>query len=78
MENKLVVLKTFNSLAEAYVFKGRLESEGILCFLHDEQIVNMNPFYSQAVGGVKLKVPEDQIEEALKILEEGENNNDEN
>ena len=77
MSDKLLTVKTFTSLSEAYVLKGKLESEGILCFLHDEDIVNMNMFYSQAVGGVKLKVPEDRFEEAMKILNKTQDGGDE-
>ncbi|MCC9138190.1 DUF2007 domain-containing protein [Pontibacter silvestris] len=68
MAERLITIATFNELTEAHIIKGRLEAEGILCFLGDEHIVGVQPFYSVAVGGVKLKVPEQDVEEARAIL----------
>ncbi|QEC51563.1 putative signal transducing protein [Anseongella ginsenosidimutans] len=65
---------------EAHLLKSRLESEGIPCFLFDEHLVNMNPLYSVAVGGIKLKIQEADKEKTLEILREieGGHNLDEN
>ena len=68
MTPRLVTVATFNQPIEAHVVKGRLESEGIETFLADEHVISMNPFYSNAVGGVKVQVAEEDVEEALKIL----------
>jgi len=40
---KLVTLKTFDNSIEAHLLKVKLESEGIRCFIFDENIVSMNP-----------------------------------
>jgi len=53
--------------------KGRLETEGIACFVYDENVINVDPFRSVAVGGVKLKVRSDQFEKAKFILNKLEN-----
>ena len=68
MAERLITVATFNDVTEAHIFKGRLEAEGILCFLGDENIVGVHPFYATAVGGVKLKVPETDVMEAKAIL----------
>ncbi|MDX5482766.1 MAG: DUF2007 domain-containing protein [Hymenobacteraceae bacterium] len=68
MTERLVTVATFHELTEAHILKGRLEAEGILCFLGDEHIVGVQPFYSVAVGGVKLKVTEEDVMEAKAIL----------
>ncbi len=68
MPERLITIATFNDVTEAHILKGRLESEGILCFLGDEHIVGAHPFYAVAVGGVKLKVTENDVEEAKAIL----------
>lgn len=47
---------------------GRLEEDGINCWLKDENTVTMNPVWTQAVGGIKLMVAEIQAERALQIL----------
>ena len=67
--NSFPTIKTFMFPAEAYVLKGRLESEGINCFLKDELQVQTNPLHSNALGGVKLQVQSDQLENALAIVE---------
>ncbi|MEE4198053.1 MAG: hypothetical protein V2I54_10445 [Bacteroidales bacterium] len=66
----------FNSTypVDCYILQGRLESEGVDCFIFDDEIVSVNPFKSVAVGGVKLKVPSNQTKKAKLILEKLENN----
>lgn len=68
MAERFVTIATFNELTEAHIMKGRLEAEGILCFLGDEHIVGAQPFYAVAVGGVKLKVTTQDAEEAFAIM----------
>ena len=53
---------------DCYILKGRLECEGIDCFIYDANFVWVFPFRAVAIGGVKLKVPKDQIEIAEKII----------
>ena len=65
---KLKTVHTSLTPIACHILKGRLESEGISCFIYDENIVWVHPFRAVAVGGVKLKVPEDQLELALKII----------
>ncbi len=54
---------------QLHIIKGRLESEGIECFIKDELTIQANPLISNAVGGVKLQVKEEDVEAALKILD---------
>lgn len=65
----LVTIKTFTYPHEAYVIRGRLESEGIQTFLKDEMTVQVYNFYSNAIGGVKLQVLSADVERALNIIE---------
>lgn len=53
---------------EAYMAKSILESEGIEVLLQDEFTVLVNGFYSNAIGGIKLLIPEDDKEKALEVL----------
>lgn len=66
----LVTAKTFDNAMEAHLLKTKLESEGIRCFLFDEHLINMNPLYSVAVGGVKLKIAAADQERTLQLLKE--------
>lgn len=70
MSNKWVTIATVSQPLDAHVLKGKLEAEGIEAFLADENIVSMNFLYSNAVGGVKVQVDEEDVEEALQIIGE--------
>lgn len=58
-----------NSPVDCYLLKGRLETEGIPCFIYDEFMIWVHPFRAVALGGVKLKVAVNQVEKAVKVLE---------
>lgn len=53
---------------EAHLIKSFLESEEIDVILKDELTVQVNNFYSNAVGGIKLCVRQDDAEKARDIL----------
>lgn len=65
----LVTVRTFTNPWDAYILKGRLESEGITVFVADEHQIWVNWPYSNALGGVKLQVPYSQIDQAAQIIE---------
>lgn len=67
--NTLETLFISNTPMACYLFKGRLESEGIECYLFDENIVCVDPFKAVAIGGVKLKVRAEQFGIAKKIVD---------
>jgi hypothetical protein len=67
---ELITIKTFDNAIDLHIVKVRLESEGITCFVFDENIVSVNPLYNITVGGIKLKVREEDIEHSLAILKE--------
>ena len=70
MTEHYVTIRTFIYPHDAYIIKGRLEAEGIEAFLKDEMTVQVDNFYSNALGGVKLQVKESDIDRATEILEE--------
>jgi len=49
--------------------KSYLESEGIDCFLKDELTINSDPLISNAIGGVKLQVQEEDYARAYELLQ---------
>src|ERR1700739_1424022 len=51
-----VMIRRYQDLPEALLSKSILESAGIESFLADENLVRIDWFYSNAVGGVKLFV----------------------
>lgn len=66
---KLKTLYQSNIPVECHILKGRLETEGIPCFIFDEHMISVHPFRAVAIGGVKLKVPTDRIDQSQKILD---------
>jgi len=52
------------------IARSKLEANDIQCFSRDELTVQVHNFYSNAVGGVKLEVMEQDVERALAILKE--------
>ncbi|MEO6313746.1 MAG: DUF2007 domain-containing protein [Chitinophagaceae bacterium] len=61
-------IRTFDSYIDAGITKGRLDEEGITCYLKDAYTVTIDPFLSNAIGGIKLMVLPDDFEEAATIL----------
>lgn len=68
MEDTFVLLDRFQYSSEALIYKGKLESEGVEVFVRDSNIVDSNPLYSNAVGGVKLFVRAEDADKAKTIL----------
>ena len=62
----------FSDYIEANIVLGRLEEEGISCWLKDENTVTLNPLLTVAVGSIKLMVAEPQLERAKELLSQME------
>lgn len=69
-----ITVKTFTYSQEAAIIHALLESEGIECYLKDELTAQINPFYSNAIGGIKLQVKKSDYSKALEILNESDAN----
>ncbi len=67
---KLVVIRQFRDLPEALLAKGSLESIGIECYLRDDNLVRLDWFVSNFIGGVKLCVHPEDVADAQKLLNE--------
>ena len=67
---ELVTIRQFRDLPEALLAKGSLESAGIECFLADENLVRLDWFISNFIGGIKLNVRPADVENAQQLLNE--------
>jgi len=67
---RLVTVQRYRDLAEAYAGRSLLESSGIPAWIADENLVRMDWFYSNLVGGMRLQVDERDVAAAREILEE--------
>ena len=76
-KNKFVTVRTYTYEHEAYMAKIYLEENKIEGFIQDENTVAVNPLHSNAIGGVKLEVRNNDLENANHLLEkyEFQNNN---
>jgi len=70
MEDQFQLVGRYQYSSEALIYKGKLESEGIDVYIRDNNVVDSNPLYSNAVGGIKLFVKEEDLEKAQLILSE--------
>jgi hypothetical protein len=66
----LVLVKQFRDLPEALLAKGCLESAGIECYLRDDNLVRLDWFISNFVGGIKLCVRPEDVQSSRELLEE--------
>lgn len=66
----LITFKTFDNAIDAHILRLKLESEGISCFIFDEHVVSVNPLYSNLVGGVKIKINEEDLIHAKNVVYE--------
>ena len=73
----LVLLRRFRDIPEALLAKGRLDSAGIDCFLADENMVRMDWFISNLLGGIKLLVDPEQFTDASRRLNDSVLDSDE-
>src|ERR1700722_5151611 len=69
--DKPVILRRYRDMPEALVDKSILDGAGMESFLQDANVVRMDWLWSNAMGGVKLIVRENDAEEAEKILSQG-------
>lgn len=67
MSNWITII-SFTYPHEAHLAKTKLESVGLKVIILDELTAQVNNFYSNAIGGVKLQVTEDDYDKAYKIL----------
>ena len=64
----MVTIRQFRDLPEALLAKGSLESAGIECALGDDNMVRLDWFISNFIGGVKLRVQPEDAQVAEEVL----------
>lgn len=63
-----VVLRTYDNYIPANMMLQRLEEEHIRAYLQDEHTVTIDPILSNAVGGIKLMVHQEQLSRAMELI----------
>ena len=64
----LVTVKTFDSYFLANIILGRLQSEGVECYLKDEVTGTIDPILTNAIGGIKLVVKKENAAWVRTVL----------
>jgi hypothetical protein len=67
---RLKTVRRYRDLAQAYAGRSLLESAGIPTWIADENMVRMDWFYSNLIGGMRLQVDESNQMAAQEILGE--------
>jgi Putative prokaryotic signal transducing protein len=73
----MVTVCTCYTLPEAQVIQSQLEGSGIEAFLPDELTVQNYWLWSNAIGGVRVQVQEEDAKRATEVLEESSGANQE-
>ena len=68
---KLQILITFVYPHEVYMAKSYLYAEGIDSEIRDKFTAQVHDFYSNAIGGVKLLVKEEDYSRGIEVLKKG-------
>lgn len=68
MPDRLVTIGAYSTPFEASLVRGRLEAFDIDATLVDAETVSVNWLWSNLLGGIKVQVPESDVEEALHLL----------
>jgi hypothetical protein len=63
-----VNVASFDNYIDANITLGKLQNEGINCWLQDENSATITPFFSNSIGGIKLMVVDSQVERANELL----------
>ncbi|MDB6128162.1 MAG: phosphoenolpyruvate synthase, partial [Verrucomicrobia bacterium] len=62
-------LASFSQPIGAHLLRARLEGSGIASYVRDENMVAVDWLYSNALGGVKVDVADEDYERALQVME---------
>ena len=69
---EFVILKSFTNYIDAHILLGRMQEEGIDCWLKNEDTTTIMPIWTNALGGIQLMVDSDQAQKATRLLKEFE------
>ncbi|MDH7463358.1 DUF2007 domain-containing protein [Chitinophagaceae bacterium 26-R-25] len=63
------VIRSYDNYINANMHLSLLKDAGLDCYIQDEYTITIDPLLSPALGGMKLMVKEEDIDEANRILE---------
>lgn len=72
--SEYIKIAVFTYPSEIAILKHVLEQEDIRFYFQNETVIGILPFYSNALGGIFLKVHPDDVNQAQIILENFKSN----
>ena len=61
-------IATFSKPEEAHLFRTRLEAAGVQAFVQDEHFVQLDWLYSNAIGGVRVQIADEDFDAVREFL----------
>jgi hypothetical protein len=61
-------IASFSKPEEAHLFRTRLEAAGIAAYVQDEHFIQMDWLISNAIGGVRVQVADEDLDAAREFL----------
>ena len=58
-------IATFENPIDAHLLRVELENAGFTVYIADENLIGVQPLFSNAIGGVKVQVPAEQKDDAI-------------
>lgn len=65
----MITIARFSTPEEAHLFRLRLASGGVEAFILDEYMIQMDWLISNAIGGVRVQIAEEDLELSKQILQ---------
>jgi hypothetical protein len=66
----MLTVATFIKPEDAHMLRLRLEAGGVPAYIQDENMVQTDWLYSNAIGGVRVQIAEDDVARAKEILQD--------
>ncbi len=66
----MITVATFDNPLYAKMFCSHLEEAGIRACVNDAEVVGMNWLFSNAIGGIKVQILEEDLERVRSLLKE--------
>ena len=65
----MITVASFSKPEEAHLLRMRLEAGGVPAYIQNENLVQVDWLYSNAIGGVRVQIADDDLEDARSILD---------
>ncbi|MFZ4778192.1 MAG: DUF2007 domain-containing protein [Terrimicrobiaceae bacterium] len=66
----MLTVATFSKPEEAHMLRLRLEAGGVPAYIQDENMVQTDWLYSNAIGGVRVQIADEDVDRAKEILQD--------